>query len=218
MEPVTRDGVAPEVDRHERDVGLRFERDVDRTVHAGGNGLHALANPPQFVEIWPQNLDRDIGASAGQHVIDAVRDGLADDDAHAGQARELRAQRGQQRLLVAALHVQARLDFGRMDLLRMRIRRRATGAARGRDHLGMREQDVLDPLAHAVRLGKLGARQRRHVDRQAALVEVGQEGTAGAHEDGRRDRQCAQGEHSDQPPAVDDGPQRGGVEARQRAQ
>src|SRR5687767_15488952 len=38
----------------------------------------ALPEPPQRAEIVAEHFDRDVGARARQHVVDAVRDRLAD--------------------------------------------------------------------------------------------------------------------------------------------
>jgi hypothetical protein len=57
----------------------------------------------QFGEVGAENLHRDVGSRAREHVVDAVRDRLADDDLHAGEPGEVGAQRGEELILAARI-------------------------------------------------------------------------------------------------------------------
>ena len=77
-EPVARDRRPVQHEAHERDVHLLLERQVDDARHAAHRLAHALAEPAQRREIVAEDLDGDVRARARQHVVDAVRDRLAD--------------------------------------------------------------------------------------------------------------------------------------------
>jgi hypothetical protein len=70
---------------------------------------------------------------------------------------------------------QPHVDFRRFHSLDVFIKLRAAGAPRGRDHLWLREKNLLHAPADFVRLGERGARQRVRLHRQAAFVEFRKE-------------------------------------------
>ena len=86
----------------------------------------------------------------------------------------------------AAGLAQADVDLGGLDALHVLVVLGAAGPARGRDHLRLRQQDLLDAPADLVGLRQRGAGQRIRLHGQAAFVELGQEG--GAHAGQRRSR------------------------------
>jgi len=69
---------AVEAHGEEGNVGLLLVSDVDRAGHLLRDGLDACGQPAQLVQVGAEDLHRDVGARARQHVVDAVRDGLAD--------------------------------------------------------------------------------------------------------------------------------------------
>ncbi len=170
---------ALETHAEEGNVGLLFVGDIDRAGNLLHDALHAGRQPAQFAEIRAEDFHRDVGTAAGEHVVDAVRDRLADDDLAAGDAGKIGAQRGEEVLLAALAHLQRDFHFRRRYVHRVRITFGAASAARGGDHLGMRQQDVLHHAPETVGFRQRSARQRRHADGQRAFVEVGQECAAG---------------------------------------
>ena len=150
----------------------------DRSTTPGtpADGLaHALAEPAQRAQVVAEDLDGDVRARARQHVIDPVRDRLADRHVRAGQRRKPAPQLGEQLVARPLGLAQADVDLGRLDALHVLVELGAAGAARGRDDLRLREQDLLDAPADLVRLGQRRARQRVRLHRQAAFVELRQE-------------------------------------------
>ena len=55
-----------------RSKSMLFERQVDDAWHSADRLLHSLAESSQRAEIVTENLDRDVGPRAGEHVIDSV--------------------------------------------------------------------------------------------------------------------------------------------------
>ena len=73
------------LDAHRRDIGLLLDRQVDHARHSGITAINPLRQRAQIGKIVAENLHCDVGASAREHVIDAVRDRLTDGHVHAGQ-------------------------------------------------------------------------------------------------------------------------------------
>ena len=181
--------IALEAHGQEGNVGLLLVGDIDRALDVLHNALDGCGQPPQFGQIGAENLDRDIGATARQHVVDAVGDRLADDDLRAGHAGQVGAQCGEEILLAALAHLQGDLHFGAETSMACgspsaRPVRRAVATTSG-----MRQQDLLDHLPEPVGFFQRGARQRGGADRQRALVEVRQEGAAGERQGNQGDEQ-----------------------------
>jgi hypothetical protein len=122
-------------------------------------------------------------------VIDAMRNRLPDGHGRAGQHGQIFTERRQQFCLAAILHLEARLDLRRIDLLRVRITGRSARASRGLHDLRVRQHDLLDASRNLVRRFERRPRHRHDVDRQAALVEVRQERAPGQHEAHDRGRE-----------------------------
>src|SRR6056297_440846 len=109
---VARQRRAIKLQRDERYFALLFHGHVDGAWDFGHDLFDAAAQLPQFGQFRAEDLDRDIGACAGQHVIDAMRYRLADDDVGAGNRGELPAQSGQERGFFALAHLEVYVDFG----------------------------------------------------------------------------------------------------------
>ena len=88
MEPITCDGGAVQDESDERDIHLLFERQIDDAWHSADRGSHSLSEASQSAKIVTEDLDRDVGPRAGQHVIDPVRNRLPNRDVRPGQRRE----------------------------------------------------------------------------------------------------------------------------------
>jgi hypothetical protein len=126
-----------------------------------------------------EDVQRDAGARARQHVVDAVADGLADGDLRAGNGRQRRAQL-LEHIVVAwwPSEVEPHVDLGGVGPLRVLVQLGAARPARRLLHRRVGEQDLLHPAAQRVRLGEGRAGQRDGADDERALLELGQERTA----------------------------------------
>ena len=196
---VAGDGVAVEVGAEDRDVRLRF----DREVHHAGHRLHGLARlggqQAQLVEVVAEDLDGDVGAGAGEHVVNAVGDGLADDDVHAGNEGEVAAQRLEQFLFGPLPHLQGHVNFGGLDALGVFVQLGAALAAGDAGDFGMGEEGALDEVAILVGLFEGGAGQGNRAEGERALVELGQEGAAHEHRGAQGQHQHDGGGHGHAP-------------------
>ena len=90
-----------------------------------------LGERAQRVEVVAVDLERDLGAHAGEHVVEPVADRLADVDA-AGQHTEARADIGQIACLPRSDACESDVDLGGMHALGMLIELGAAGAAADR--------------------------------------------------------------------------------------
>ena len=89
-------------------------------------------------------------------MIDPVRNRLPDRDVGSRQGRKLPAKL-QQQLLTRALGLsQPHIDLRRLDPLHMLVVLGPAGSARRRHDLGLRQQNLLDPLPDLIRFGQRG--------------------------------------------------------------
>jgi hypothetical protein len=111
----------------------------------------------QRVEIVAVDLQRDLGAHAGQQVVEAVRDRLAD-VAHRRQHREAAADVGDDLVAAALGGFQVDVHLAVVHALGMFVEFGAAGAAADLRDLGHGGDDLLGERADPVRLGKRRAR------------------------------------------------------------
>ena len=184
---VAGNSVAVEVRAQDGHIGLLF----DGQVHHARHGFHLLAGTArqqaQLIEVVAENLHRHVGPCAGQHVVNAVRNRLADDDVHAGKEGEITPQRLKQFLLGPLLHLQGHVNLRRLDALGVFVQLGAALASRHAGYLRMREQRAFNEVAILVGLSQRRAGQRDRAQGQRAFVELGQEGPP--HEERRTQRQ-----------------------------
>ena len=140
--------------------------------------LHLAGQLPKRRQIVAEDLHGDVGARAGQHVVDAVRDRLADRDVGARQQRHLLPQLLEHRLARPVLHLQADVDLRRFDALHVLVELRAAGSPRRRRHLRHAEHQPLQRVAQRVRIGEARARDGHGADGQRAFVELGEKRSA----------------------------------------
>ena len=84
--------LAVELDRKNWKTGHLLGFNVGRTGNVFDRSLYLFRSALEDVQIVTEDLDRDVGARAGQHVVDTVRNRLADDDVDPGYAAHLGAQ------------------------------------------------------------------------------------------------------------------------------
>ena len=104
-------------------------------------------SPPaaQLLQIVAEDLDGDVGARARQHVVDAVRDRLADRDVRAREQRHLLPQLLEEGLLrTDRSSVRPHVDLGRLHALHVLVEFRSSRAPGRRRHLRVREHQPLD--------------------------------------------------------------------------
>ncbi len=136
-------------------------------------------------EIVAEDLERDLGAHAGQHVIEPMRDRLPDIDRRPAAPRAARGCRRRSRPCCATTGFEVDLDLGGVHALGMLVEFGAAGAAADDLHLGHLEHQPLGDQADAIRFGERDAGIEQHVDGERAFVERRQEG-ARQHEARRR--------------------------------
>ena len=90
---ITGESGAIEARAHEWNVRLLFAREIHDTWNLAHCSLDCAAELPEHLKVVAEDLDRDARARAGEHMIDPMRDRLADRNVHARDQRELAAQR-----------------------------------------------------------------------------------------------------------------------------
>ncbi len=107
------------------------------------------AGGPQRVEIIAENLQRDLRAHARQHVVEPMRDRLADVDGDR-QHREPRPQIVDDLGLAPAVRLQINFDIGRMDAFGVLIQFGAAGSPPDALHLRHFKDEAFGDEAHPV--------------------------------------------------------------------
>ena len=79
-EPLTRGRCRIDAHLQCRNVGLGLCREVDDSLDLRHLTLHLAGQLAEGRKIVAEDLDGDVRAGAGEHVVDAMRDGLADRD------------------------------------------------------------------------------------------------------------------------------------------
>ena len=182
----------------EPDVGLRHEHllldlQIDDARDCGHHAAELLSLGAQGGEVFAENLDCDLGAHAGEQVVDAVRDGLAEVDAEAGDRVEPGAEVVEDVLAAAGGRLQFDLDLRGVDALGVVVEFGAAGAAAGLPDLGDFLDEFLGEGADAVGLGEGDAGDGDEVDGDAAFVEGRQKFAAEERHLGQRGEE----EHAD---------------------
>jgi hypothetical protein len=129
---------------------------ISRSAMPGIRGQLAAQRvglPAQRVEVVAENLDGDLRTHAGEHVVDAVRDRLADgngrrqvDQAGADVRRDLAHRAGHFRC-----RLQADIQFADMDAFGMLVEFRPAAASPDVHHLGHRLDQHLGLLRQSPR-------------------------------------------------------------------
>ena len=129
---------------------------------------------PQRVEVVAEDLQGDLRAHAGKHVVETMRDRLSDVDV-GGQDGKARPDVRDDRLAASARAVEIDVDLGGMHTFGMLVEFRASRAAPNRLCLGHLQDELFGDQAHAMRFGERDARPEQHRNGERALVERGQE-------------------------------------------
>ena len=129
-------------------------------VHDARDALQERAprspdRPRSTARSGPKTLTARLVLLPGDHVVDAVADGLAEADADAGD-RGHRPAHLRQQLVLGPARPQHDLHLGGVHALHVLVLLGAAGAAAGRDDLGEGEQRLLDLAPQRV-----AVRQRR---------------------------------------------------------
>ena len=101
-----------------------------------------LPEPAERPQIVAEDLHGDVRAGAGEHVIDAVRDRLTDRHVGARQCGKVTAERGEQLRTRPGGLAETDVNFCRLHALHMFVQLGASGSARRRDDLGLRQEDL----------------------------------------------------------------------------
>ena len=128
----------------------------------------------QGVEIVAIHFQRDLCAHAGEQVIEAMRDRLAD----VGRGRQRcqsAADVGDDVFTAARGGFEIHIHFGVMHALGMFVEFGAAGAPPGFRHFRYTRHQLFGERADAVGFGQRGARIKQHIDRQRTFVERRQE-------------------------------------------
>ncbi len=156
-----------------RDVGLRFDRDVDGPRDPERRRFDAAGHVAQHLQVGSEHLDRYVGARAREHVIDAVRDRLPHRDVGPRQERQALSDLVQDDFLGTVAHAQVHVDLGRLHALKVLVEFGASRASCRRCNPVHPEQEPLGRGPQPIGLLEAGARYGDDADRQRALVEFG---------------------------------------------
>jgi hypothetical protein len=96
-----------------------------------------LGQRAKLVEVRAEDLHRNVGACAAQHVVNAVGDGLADGDVHARHLRQGCPECLQKFSLVPVFHLDRHVQFRSLDALRVLVEFSSARAARDGNNFGM---------------------------------------------------------------------------------
>ena len=129
-------------------------------------------------EIVAEDLDGDVRARAGEHVVDAMRDWLADGDVGPREQRDFLSQFLEHGFARPILHLEANIDLGGFDSLHVLIELGSARATRGGGHFRHAEHQPLESIAERVGISEARARDRNRAHGQCALVELGKERSA----------------------------------------
>ena len=130
---------------------LLLRRDVHQSLNLVGDGFDLAGGLAQLPQVGSEDADRDRRARSGEHVIDAVADGLSHRDAGSRYAREMLTDLGQDFGEFSIGEIQLGLDMGDVRALSFFVQFGPAGASRGRDHSRHLQQPLLHPRAGRVR-------------------------------------------------------------------
>ena len=108
--------------------------DVHETFDLVCDGLDLPGDPAEIAEIGPEHADRNRGARAGEHVVDAVADRLPYRDAGPRHPGEPLAHVGHDLGQLVVVKVELRFHVRHVDALRLFVQFGPARASRGRDH------------------------------------------------------------------------------------
>ena len=112
--------------------------------------MHLARQLAKRRQIVAEDLDRDVRTCAGEHVVDAVRDRLADCDVCAREQRDLLPHLLEQRFARPVLHLETNVDLRRFHTLHVLVQFGPAGSPRrGRDFRHA-EQQPLEGIAERV--------------------------------------------------------------------
>ena len=111
-----------------RDAHLLLDLQIDDALDRRQTLLQVRCESAQRVEIVAVDLDHELRAHAREHVVEPMRDGLADGDAHR-QRREARANVGEHLLAAAAGGLQVDVEFADVHAFGMLVELGPAGAA-----------------------------------------------------------------------------------------
>ena len=147
------------------------------------------ADGAQRIEVVAEDFERDLGAHARQHVVEPVRDRLADIERDRQHGKAL-AEVGDDRALLRARGFEVDVDLGGMHAFGVLIELGTAGAPADRFHLRHVENEPLGDQADPVGFGERDAGIEQRVDGEGALVEGRQEGARQQECGNRRDDDC----------------------------
>ena len=125
-----------------RNAHLLFDLQVGQAFDAREAHPESFGRGAQAIEVFAKEFDGDLGAHAGQHVVEPVRDGLPDIERDR-QHRQARAQIGDDGVLAAPAFFEVDLNFRGMDAFGVLIQFGATGAPAHGFHLGHAQDQLL---------------------------------------------------------------------------
>ena len=176
-----------------RDIGLLFRREVDDSATCDIS-LSTWGQLPQCRQIVPKDLHGDIGAGAGQHVVDAMRDRLANGDVLPGSSDTF------SRLLEDASgrsFISRRTSISADSTPWTCSSNSARPVRRAVEDFRHTEHQSFERSRGSVRVGEARSRNGDRADRQCALIELRQERSARGQDADERSHQerGRRGEH-----------------------
>ena len=135
----------------------------------------SVGESAQRVVVVAVDLERDLRPHARQHVVEAVRDRLADADARR-QRRQPRADLGENLLAAAFGRAQIDVELAVVHALGVLVELGAAGAPADRADLGHLGDELLGEAADAIGFRQADAGLQHDADQHRPLVERRQEG------------------------------------------
>ena len=184
-----------------RDIGLLLGGQVDDAGDLRHLALNLSRESVERGEIVAEDLDGDVGARPGEHVVDAVGNGLANRDVGSRQQRGLLSQLLEHCFARPVLHRQAHVDLRRFHALHVLVELGATSPPSGRGDLRHAQHQPLEGIAQRVRISEARARNRHGAHGQGAFVELREKRSARGNDARERNGQQSDGSGQNCPPS-----------------
>ena len=154
---------------------LLFHAHVHQAVDVGDVGLDLVGDLVHTAQIGAEQLDGDVGARAGKHMVDAVTQRLPHGGGDARNGRQTCADVFHKRLARTVEQRKLDINFRAVGGLGVFVQLPAPRAARGAPHFGNLQQLGLDQIAHLMVLVQRDTGLGHDGNRKRTFIEIGQE-------------------------------------------
>ena len=169
-----RRGFSVDANHDLRNIDGLLHVEVDESLDVGDGVANLLGIHANLIEVLADDLDGERCPLPREHMVDAVRDGLAQGELHPWNRGESLSDIGEELCFAAGVFAESNFDLRRLDALNVLVSLGASCAPRRRHHGGVFQERSLGEGAKRVGLFKRGSRKRDRRDRQTAFVELRQ--------------------------------------------